>query len=117
MDNKENIVISGIVGVYTALSGFVFIGFIYREDISLFMSLFTLCLIYAPIILSVRRNANIVHINISAIVGFSIGFSAASLMNDINIWPIALAFWLAMSLPIIGTIDLFYLLVKKKTKK
>jgi hypothetical protein len=85
--------------VGTAVFAFLYFQFLYREDISKVAAFAVPFLLFAPILLgSILLRINLAIINGLAFTGFLIGFVAGV---DSNIWPIALAFWLFLSLPAI----------------
>lgn len=99
--------------LYTAITSFVFMQYFYKESISLLSSCIFLLIIYAPVFLAINKNLKIIHVTIVTIFAFCIGFTTSTIIKDVNIWPIALVFWLMLSMPIILLIDLICFLIRR----
>lgn len=63
-------------------------------------------ILFAPVLLNRMSTADSLAINVSAILGFAIGFIYVAIIQNNNIWPIALAIWIFLSLPAFAVLNL-----------
>ena len=63
-------------------------------------------ILFAPVLLNGMSTADSLAINVSAILGFAIGFIYVAIIQNNNIWPIALAIWIFLSLPAFAVLNL-----------
>lgn len=99
--------------LYTGLLTFFFISFIYNDEMSLPLLLESSLPLFVPIAFSQKLKLGYFAVNALSISGGVLGYIAASIFKSINIWPIALCFWLLWSVP---TIVLLNVVAKVTTK-
>ena len=98
---------------YTAITSFLYFIYVYREDASLLQLFIATVILYLPILSSVSSySLNLTYLHYLTIFSFCIGFIAAAVITNNNIWPIALVFWLVLSIPGILALNLVCYLYK-----
>jgi len=113
MMKKINFYIASLL--FAAATTLLFFVFLYRENISIWATYLIPIILFSPILIGLKSEINISKINLFTVFGFIIGFISASLINEINIWPIALGIWLIKSVPGILLLN-FITVLNNRTK-
>ena len=92
--------------VYSSILTGIFFRYFYCEKISPWTALMVPLILFAPVLLNGMSTADSLAINVSAILGFAIGFIYVAIIQNNNIWPIALAIWIFLSLPAFAVLNL-----------
>jgi hypothetical protein len=98
---------------YTGLAIYIFMVSFYYEEIGGILSFSVPIIIFAPLLLGGLKNVSIVKVNLSALAGFLVGFTTYGINKEINIWPIAMVFWLSLSIPSIAGLNMVGNKIKK----
>jgi hypothetical protein len=106
-----------IAFIYSGIAIFIFMQFFYYEEISALYSFTVPIFIFTPLLLVCIKGASKFGINVSVLLGFILGFAYYGLTNNVNIWPISMAFWLFLGMPAIIGLNMIGILLKKKFMK
>jgi hypothetical protein len=106
-----------IAFIYSGIAIFIFMQFFYYEEISALYSFTVPIFIFIPLLLVCIKGASKFGINVSVLLGFILGFAYYGLTNNVNIWPISMAFWLFLGMPAIIGLNMIGILLKKKFMK
>ena len=88
--------------VYTGASIYFFMAYFYFEEIRVVNSILISVLIFAPQILSGHKNVSTRMLIVTGLAGFLLGFIIYGTVCGINAWPLAMTFWLILSVPAIA---------------
>ncbi len=105
--------ISIIAFLYTGLAIYIFMEFFYYEEMSILLLFVATISIFIPLIFNGYFEVSKFSINLSALLGFVFGFASHGLITELNIWPVALLFWLLLSAPSIIGLNLVSIFIKK----
>lgn len=108
--NKINLTAFSFIVIATVL----YFKYFYKEDISLILTIGIPFILFLPILLSlIGKNIKLPQLNGFLILGFCVGFIFSAFLTNNNIWPIALALWLVLSMPGILTLNLICFFIRK----
>ena len=103
-----------LVSFYTGITTFLYFIYIYREDASMLQLFIATVILYLPILSSNSSyRLNLTYLHYLTISSFCVGFIAAAISTNNNIWPIALVFWLVLIIPGILALNFICYLDKK----
>ncbi|MCP4989954.1 MAG: hypothetical protein GY928_29070 [Colwellia sp.] len=103
-----------LVSFYTGITTFLYFIYVYREDASMLQLFIATVIIHLPIIFSNSSyRLNLTYLHFLTIFSFCVGFIAAAIITNNNIWPIALVFWLVLTIPGILVLNFICYLDKK----
>jgi hypothetical protein len=102
--------------VYSGVAIFIYMRFFYYEEIGALYSFTFPFIIFIPLLLVGLKGVSKLGINLSAILGFAIGFGIYGAMSNVNIWPISMILGLFLALPSIFGLNLIGMYLKTLKK-
>lgn len=98
---------------YSSLATWLFITFFYREDMSALSSLTIPVILLAPIVFWARKDVSLFFISSIVLLGLELGIFIDFQIKNIATWKIAMFAWFFLSLPAIGLLNIFSILIRK----
>ncbi len=112
---KTNKTVYLIGFLYSSIATGIYFTYFFRKDMSAMLIFAVTLILFLPVLLSlIRANIRLLQLNRFSILGFFAGFIFSAFLANNNIWPIALALWLVLSLPGILILNLICYLIRKK---